>query len=335
MRTSLPLVALVARDDGAPRTAFPRLLSVETVSTCNARCVFCPHPLLDKNASSETMADATFERVIREAAQHDELEVLTLSFQNEPLTDPNLFARIATVRALAPRLKVCIVTNGALLYGHRLEALLANPPDLIKISVNGITAEEHEATMVGLKFDRVIANIEALIARTRGSAIPDLQINTVFTEAAAATGLRRLREFWDAKGIRLHVMNLENRAGVLQPLQGALSTQEWNVRSWCRRPEEQLSVWPNGDVALCCADWTKEVVLGNVNSMSLRDIWHGRTLSYYRSVLRSGQFGRHQASRCASARPRGADACGVDGGDDSRRAHPDREHPQRDRAQRR
>ncbi len=287
---------------GAAPTEFPRLLSIETVSTCNARCVFCPHPLLDKNANAESMSDATFERIIREVAIHDDLEVLSLSFQNEPLTDPRLFARIATVRRLAPRVKICIVTNGALLYGRRLEQLLANPPDLIKISVNGITAAEYESTMVGLQFERVMANIDALIARTSGHAIPDLQINSVYTEAAAATGLHALHEFWRAKGIRLHVMNLENRAGMLQSLERELSGQTWNVRSWCKRPEEQLSVWPNGDVALCCADWTKEVVLGNVHTTSLRNIWHGRTLSAYRAVLRSGQVSDlHPCNVCTAA----------------------------------
>jgi radical SAM protein with 4Fe4S-binding SPASM domain len=300
----VPLAFMTAAVDlaaGAAPTAFPRLVSIETVSTCNAQCVFCPHPLLGKNAHPETMADATFERIVREVAAHEEVEVLSLSFQNEPLTDPHLFSRIATVRALAPRLKICIVTNGALLTGHRLEALLADPPDLIKISVNGITADEYEATMVGLKFDRVMANIDALIARTRGQAIPDLQINTVYTEAAAATGLRTLHEFWKAKGIRLHVMNLESRAGMLQSLQQH-SAQEWHVRSWCKRPEEQLSVWPNGDVALCCADWTKEVVLGNVHDTSLQDIWHGRTMNYYRAVLRSGDVGGlHPCNVCTAA----------------------------------
>jgi radical SAM protein with 4Fe4S-binding SPASM domain len=276
--------------DGAPETAFPRHVAVETVSTCNARCVFCPHPLLEKNKDHQQMSEKTFEKIIEECAEYNELEMITLSFQNEPLTDPRLFERISYVRQKTQdKVKIVLVTNGALLRGRRLEQLLDNPPDILKISFNGLTQEEYESTMVGLRFKRTMSNIDTLVESLRGRDRPVVQINCVYTKEAEKRGPRAIKAFWAEKGVQLHIINVENRAGTMKDLQSAFSNKTWNLRTWCKRPEEQLSVWPTGDVALCCADWRKEVKLGNVNDMSLYEIWHGATISHYRQMLRSGR----------------------------------------------
>lgn len=290
-------------DDGRPHTPFPRLISVETIGTCNARCTFCPHPSLDKNAKRERMSLATFDRIAAECALHPDLEVVTLSFQNEPLTDRRIFKLIGRFRAATGgRVKLAIVTNGSMLTPRRVDELLENPPDLLKISVTGISDADYESLMVGLKFSRTQRYITALMERIRGLPRPDVQINCVYTDEVRRVGVRQVAEFWAERGLRVHVMNLENRNGALQDFRAKLPEQRWNVRTWCKRPEEQLSVWPNGDVALCCADWKKEVILGNVNFTPLQDIWHGHSLNRFRKGLRAGKTALlHPCNTCMAA----------------------------------
>jgi radical SAM protein with 4Fe4S-binding SPASM domain len=45
----------------------------------------------------------------------------------------------------------------------------------------------------------------------------------------------------------------------------------------------------NGDVLLCCMDWRRRVVLGNVRKQSLREIWLGDRYQHYRQLHEEGR----------------------------------------------
>ena len=274
---------------GRPLTSFPAMVAVETVSMCNAACTFCPHSTSGKNEHRETMSESLFEKILADCAGQADLTTFNLSFQNEPLMDPRLFERLrAARRALGSAVMISMVTNGSLLRGRRLQALLADPPDLLKISVTGIDAATYEAGMKNLRFHVTLKNLDNLLTVAHQHGGPRIVINCVMTAAMEAVGIRAIHDFWNERGAQVHVMNLENRAGALAADQLAAHEGRLQPRAWCKRPEEQLSIWPNGDVALCCADWTKQIVLGNVESDSLQTIWWGETIGRFRDGLRHG-----------------------------------------------
>jgi hypothetical protein len=275
---------------GAPLTSFPSIVAVETVSMCNAACTFCPHPVSGKNEHQQSMTADLFTKIVTECAEEPDLRTFNLSFQNEPLMDPHVFARLRQARqTLREGVTISMVTNGSLLRGRRLQALLADPPDLLKISVTGIDADVYEADMRNLRFHVTLANIENLLTLARERGGPEVVINCVMTAAMETIGVRAIRDFWAQRGAQVHVMNLENRAGALPDEQLAGHEGRLNARSWCKRPEQQLSIWPDGAVALCCADWTRQVVLGTTQTQTLKEIWHHQTIGRFRDALRNGR----------------------------------------------
>jgi radical SAM protein with 4Fe4S-binding SPASM domain len=287
-------------ESGEALTPFPIRISIETVGSCNAACTFCPHPALGKNERRERMSPRVFATILDQCAGQHDLCSVTLSFQNEPLTDPHLAPRIAATRARLPGVDIAMVTNAALLRGRPLARLMQHPPDLIKMSVSSIDEDEYESTMQGLRYADVMQNILAVRDWSEANGgHPRLLINCVYPLAGSRRSLREIKEFWQERRLELHVINLENRAGFFtsRDMQ-TLTALPLHPRSWCKRPEEQLSIWPNGDVALCCADWTKQVVLGNVLAQPLGEIWHGPTIRKYRVALRTGAG--HTVSPCAT-----------------------------------
>lgn len=46
----------------------------------------------------------------------------------------------------------------------------------------------------------------------------------------------------------------------------------------CIQPFELLAVTADGEVMPCCADWKRKLSLGNINDISLVDIWNGEGL---------------------------------------------------------
>jgi len=53
----------------------------------------------------------------------------------------------------------------------------------------------------------------------------------------------------------------------------------------CYYPFYMMKIDSNGDVLICSHDWRKQRVLGNLNSESIMNIWHGDELFFVRSNL--------------------------------------------------
>src|SRR5882724_4790668 len=60
------------------------------------------------------------------------------------------------------------------------------------------------------------------------------------------------------------------------------------LRRACHAPSEMLIVMVNGDVILCHEDARREVVIGNLDQSTLRDIWFGEEMERFRYHLLRG-----------------------------------------------
>ena len=50
----------------------------------------------------------------------------------------------------------------------------------------------------------------------------------------------------------------------------------------CELLYHKMYIGYNGDVLLCCMDWRRRVVLGNVRTQTLREVWQGEKYQHYR-----------------------------------------------------
>jgi radical SAM protein with 4Fe4S-binding SPASM domain len=60
------------------------------------------------------------------------------------------------------------------------------------------------------------------------------------------------------------------------------------LRSDCIRPSREMCVLYNGDCVLCCVDWHRTVVLGNVQEQSIREVWNNARYLQIRRALKEG-----------------------------------------------
>ncbi|MCB2082260.1 MAG: SPASM domain-containing protein, partial [Rickettsiales bacterium] len=61
----------------------------------------------------------------------------------------------------------------------------------------------------------------------------------------------------------------------------------------CAYPFYSLAINSDGTVSPCCVDWNRKLVLGNLNSDSLQEIWHGETLKHFRHMMLDGERTKH------------------------------------------
>jgi hypothetical protein len=251
---------LRASRDVAP---LPEIVQIEATNHCNAKCVFCPRDEMTRKLGIMDMP--LFQKVVDECAA---LGIRNVRLHNygESFIDRQLVAKIryAKERGIAD---VGLISNGSLLTEPVARAVVEAGLDAINISVDAAGQETFERTRVGLKYDRVMTNIEGLVRvrRELGVARPKLILS--FVRQDNSDDERTFIEKWSAVADKVHVTDLHNWAGTLRA--------QSDVRFPCYRPWLTFTVLWDGRVSLCCADFDGRVILGDLRTQSLADVWNG------------------------------------------------------------
>jgi molybdenum cofactor biosynthesis enzyme MoaA len=106
------------------------------------------------------MDDSLYNRIIDECAKYGCSDVHLHNF-GEPLLDKHIAQRVQYAKKKGLK-RVTIFSNGSLLTACQANELMDAGLDEIKISFDGATEEEFERIRLGLKFDKVAANIKEL-----------------------------------------------------------------------------------------------------------------------------------------------------------------------------
>lgn len=153
------------------------IVRMDPVIACNLRCAMCYYSDPDWYArhSGPRFSAEQVERVA--AAFFPEALQVHIGCGAEP----TMWKGYPDIVRLAKRHGVpfvTLVTNGQLLNATALEALTANGLDEIVVSVHGTTRETYERLMTGARWERLHANLRALVAaRQAVGGKPALRLN--------------------------------------------------------------------------------------------------------------------------------------------------------------
>jgi len=252
-------------------TRLPEIVQIESTNICNARCVFCPR---DEMKRRQGVMDAGLYRKVVDECAALGIRHVRLHNYGEPFVDRGLTDKVAYAKQCGIA-EVGVITNGSLIDEQVALGVIEAGLDAINISVDASGREVFERTRVGLKYDKVIANIERLV-RIRselGRTHPKLILSFVRQDNSEEE--RAFIDHWRTIADKIHVTDLHNWAGTLH--------RESDVRFPCYRQWLTFTVLWDGRVSLCCADFDGRVVLGDVQTSSIREIWESDA---YRRVRR-------------------------------------------------
>ena len=266
---------------------FPDRLHIQTQSWCNAGCIFCPYSRISREKPMGRMSWELYTKIIDEASQYN-LQRCALLLMNEPLLDPELPRKIRYAKDRFPeRTEVMITSNGSVLSDEKIEGLIASGLDRIKISIQGVDPAVYEYTMGKLKYDRTVDGVRRLIRAVRQSKNkkPRVVLSIVAT-GSNIKEVRRFKRYWRLRGVKATSVIFENKAGNVELRGGELAPAGLKSPMTCFRPFRTSYILWNGDVILCCSDWGRQVILGNVQHQSLREIWHAKPANDVREAIR-------------------------------------------------
>jgi MoaA/NifB/PqqE/SkfB family radical SAM enzyme len=246
--------------DRAP--SMPEIVQIESTNICNAKCVFCPRDEMHRRQGIMTVE--LFRKIVDECAAlgitHVRMHNYGEAFIDKQLVDKVRYAKQKGIR------EVGVISNGSLITESVARGMIEAGLDAINISVDAAGKEVFEATRLGLKYDKVIANIERLvrIRAESGKRRPKLILS--FVRQNNSTDEQAFIEHWRAIADKVHITDLHNWAGTLNT--------ESDVNYPCYRPWLTFTVLWDGRVSLCCADFDGKIILGDLNTSSIREIWN-------------------------------------------------------------
>ncbi|MEM4267582.1 MAG: SPASM domain-containing protein [Candidatus Woesearchaeota archaeon] len=277
---------------------FPEQIMVQTTSSCNASCTICPYPEISKTIKHGEMSREVFGKILKECGGH-RVKRIFLYLMNEPLLDKKIIEKAKLVREMLPKTEIFISTNASLL-SPKMSRSLIGVVDELQLHVSGFGKEEYEKIMRGLSYERVMSNIIILAKIARHKKVRVRVVNVVKKNSISNSRLREIRNFWLSKGLKCNFRLYYDRAGNIL---GEHENSAYKDRCWIYdAPLNTIHILFNGDVVLCCSDWRRKHILGNVKTMSIEQIWRSEEYKRMRDALYKGKVDDDMlCSRCADS----------------------------------
>ena len=275
----------------------PRQLTLENTSICNAKCVMCPYPVMER--AKANMDGDLYLKGLRDA-QELGIKWIQPQFFGEPLVDKNLGDKIRNAKELG--LYVTLFSNGSLLDKAKAEMLVESGVDEVKISIDSCKPEVYEAIRKGLRFQKVLDNVRGLMETKRRLGRDKPRVWVMFVEFEANhTETREFYDFWSKIVDKVNISRSHNWGGRVE-VKGLTILQEQKYRFPCPSPWDQLVVNAQGEILPCCCDYEgNSLSLGNLRDMTLREAWQGEKMEHIRRKHLERKF--DDLPLCGTCRP--------------------------------
>lgn len=284
-----------------------KIIGVETINTCNARCPFCPLFQGDSVMSREVrpakiMDQAMFTEIVAQiVALESHPDEIFLNMDGEPLQDPLFPKRLEVIAAAGLAPLVTLQTNAQFLDASMAEAILTAGIGRIVIGFDGATEAVYEAHRVRCDYHRVLDNIRRFVSlRQAAEAWTHLSIVYVRTEqnrheVAAAYAL--FKEFLDPDMDVFHDNPSKDWGDSSGPDGLFIRSKQMtgaNPRG-CRIFDEQFIIHSDGKVAACCYDYNLSVSDGGLGHVAddggMEAIWNGDRRNRLGQAINSSEIG--------------------------------------------
>ena len=275
------------------KETFPKILSVEFTSACNAKCIMCPQPEMDRK--KENMSNEILEKVINDCVGKP-LKKINLFWMGDSTLDKHMIEKIRVVRKKLPRVKLYLSTNAQLLTHERSRKIIdENLLDVINFDIDGLNKNTFEGIRVNLDFDVVTDNVKYFLnyKKNCGKKTPETRV-TIIDMRPTKDEVEGFVKYWSGFADKVDINHYNTWGGTQDELnyddnhqdtkhQGKLreSTQT-SFDFACTHPWEEMVIGADGRVGLCCLDHELNEEVGDVKKNTIQEIWQGKAINEYR-----------------------------------------------------
>jgi len=271
----------------------PSIYQIEVMSRCNFKCQFCQtgmHYNEHERFNFAAIKPTLFYKIVERDLEGSNF--IELQYRGEPTLNKNLNYYVL---ALREKVFTGFSTHGNLL-NQEFAIQAALNSHYITISIDAGEKEVYERLRIGGNWELLLTNITELIKRKGKKTYPIIDLQLIEFEDFE-TQLEKLKSIdaqlgWSASaGNTLRYRTIKDTQAIwTQNLKDQISND-----SLCTNPWYSVSIKSNGDVVPCCLvfDDIPDMVYGNLNDTSLKEIWNSFKVQQFRNTHRHGFLPKH------------------------------------------
>lgn len=266
-------------------------IEIETTNICPASCLTCPR---DKFSQKLGIMDFDlFKKIVNDASAYD-LKSIVLTGFGEPFCDKLLFERCRYVREKLPQAKIYISSTCFLMTPDTYENVIKYV-DILKISIFGLTKESYEKNHRGsVKFEKSVSNILGLLEKIKDLPKRPYTIGLMVVTDSNKSEMKDWIRFWEEKLNEVFVWLPHNWTGARN-----YRTIDTKQLVSCGRPlHGPLYVHIDGQVSMCCFDFNKNLVIGDMKKQNIYDIFHSESFKKLQVAHQSKDFKGYICENC-------------------------------------
>lgn len=280
----------------------PWVIFVDPSDRCNFNCKMCPtgnYKLMrEVGRSFKFMSLDLYIKIINDIYDGFDkpIKVLRLYKDGEPLLHPQFPKMVELAKLSGCCERVDTTTNGSLLNPTLNRNIVESGLDRIHISVEGVNEEQYkDFSNYKIDYGKFVDNISDLYDNKKQLEII-IKINgDVISEEDKLTFFDLFGDICDGISIE-HTMNCWNNFnmdGLNQNEEVGIYGQPIEEVDICPYIFYSMSINSDGSVSLCFLDWNRKLIIGDVKSQSVKEIWNSSELWMYQQDFLIGLRKNH------------------------------------------
>lgn len=280
----------------------PFLVFLDPSDICNFQCKFCPtgnRALIKKlNRNSCLMDFDLYKKIIDDLCMFNApIKVLRLYKDGEPLLNPRFPDMVRYAKERECALQVDTTTNGSLLNPKLNHKIIEAGLDKIHISLEGLSQNKYEEfSGYKINFNKFVENIQHFYEHKK-----DCLVCIKIVGDNLSKDDKEL--FFDIFGNISDRIFIEHIAPcwpqfvmpeVIPNSDVGIYGQVIEKVSVCPYIFYSISINADGKVSLCFLDWSRQLIVGDANAESIKNIWNNEIMFNYRKMHLSKQRQKHK-----------------------------------------
>lgn len=283
----------------------PLCISIEPTNICNFKCQMCFQSTNEykmKGGPFSFMEMELFHKVLNDIKEltscEKKIKLIKLYSMGEPLLNTNIGEMLKEIKKADICMQVEITTNASLLTEALSKAFVDNELDFLRASIYSMKEDNHKrVTQSDIRPLQIKNNLFFLrkYRDEQGKRKPYICTKMFYDKDSDENEIfyKEYKEISDEQFIDVAFEIPKLKESSLEKLYNGKEAKEWAKQIWlekagfkdrkaCRYPFTHLTVKANGDVVVCCVDWSRDTKVGNVREQTLREIWNSKELYNFR-----------------------------------------------------
>lgn len=269
----------------------PFVVFIDPASACNFLCPFCPtghRKMIDETGRFQgVMKLPLFKKIIDDLSEFEKpIKVLRMYKDGEPFLNKNLAKMISYAKVSGAVEYIDTTTNGSLMTPERLGPMLEAGLDKINISVDGMNREQYRKfTGFDFDFDKFVEHVKWLdankgkcevaikIPRDLITVPQEQEFLDTFGNYCDRIFIENFAPCWPEFDVEAHT-GIKITQGIYQ--------QPIKPTDTCPYIFYSVSVNSDGLVSSCFLDWGRKLLIGDLSTQSLKEVWHSNKMNSLR-----------------------------------------------------